>query len=176
VVVMAASEVYTLEQAEEDIAQLRGDATIKEEFQEITTLVVDGTITAAGGTSSSPTLITTDTWHSLGTLTGATINVAKYKLLSIGFVYIWIDITFGVSTGVSTLTFSNSLAAAYQPLNADADVRSPMMSLTNAAAALSRIFVGQAGGSNPGAVQMIGLAGGNYIGSYAVQFMYPVTG
>lgn len=170
-----AGEQYTLEQAEEDIADIRKEVTYQGIFFETKTLTVDGVLTATGAGSASPSLITTDTWQSLGTLTGATVNVGKYKLLATGFVYVWIDVSFGALTGGSptTITFSNTLPSGYQPLSTDTDVRA-QMSQTNAGGSLSRIFVGKNGGGSAGQVQLN--APGQVLGTYSVSFQYPVTG
>lgn len=114
-----------------------------------------------------------ETWHNLGTLTGATVNIARYRMLPTGMVYVQIDITFGVATAASTLTFSNNIPATWRPLASDVDVRAPM-AMTNGSGVIARIFVGQAGGGNPGAVQFVNLGAGNYLGTYSAEFEYPV--
>lgn len=111
-----------------------------------------------------------ETWHSLGTLAGATVNIGRYRFLPTGFVHVQIDVTFGGSTAVP-ITFSNTLPVAYRPLASDVDVRSAM-SQTNGAGGVARIFIGQAGGANPGAVQLAALS--NVIGTYSCNVQYPV--
>lgn len=116
-----------------------------------------------------------ESWHSLGTLAGATVNKARYRRMPTGMIYVQIDVTFGVLTGTSpntAITFSNTLPPAYQPLSGDVDVRSPLMGFNNASGALARIFVGKTGGASPGQVQFN--AFDKVIGSYSVEFEYPV--
>lgn len=115
-----------------------------------------------------------DVWHSLGTLAGASIGVARYKLfLTIGMVGVQVDVTFGGSTA-APINFSNTLPAAYQPLAGDVDVRAAMAQ-TNGAGALARIFVGQVGGSSPGTVTFASLASANVIGTYSASFFYTIV-
>ena len=54
------SSPYTLEQAADDIADLRGDSTTKEEYQEIGTLVVDTAMSLATVT------FVVDPWNNVG--------------------------------------------------------------------------------------------------------------
>lgn len=112
--------------------------------------------------------------HNLGTLTGATVNIAQYRMLPTGLVYVQIDITFGVATAASTLTFSNNIPATWRPLASGVDVRAPA-AMTNGSGVIARFFVGQAGGGNPGAVQFVNLGAGNYLGTYSAEFEYPAV-
>jgi hypothetical protein len=114
-----------------------------------------------------------ETWHSLGTLPGATVNYAKYRLDNNGFARVQIDVTFGVATAASTLTFSNTMSAAYRPLAADVDIRRPLAQ-NNAGGVIARIFVGQAGGAAPGQVQIAPLGAGNYLGTYSGEASWPL--
>lgn len=114
-----------------------------------------------------------ETWHSLGTLTGATVNIARYRMMPDGVVHIEIDVVWGVATAAATLTFSNTLPVAYRPLAADVDVRRPM-SMTNGAGVIARLFIGQSGGGSPGQVQIANLGAGNYIGTYSAEANYGV--
>jgi hypothetical protein len=110
-----AVDAYTLEQAEEDIAELRGDASQKEE-----NLTITGQLTATGGTAAGPTLITTDTWHDTGAMKsswGKGTGYFKYKLLADGNVQIAAK---GLTTGTvvdftEILSAANGLPAGYQP-------------------------------------------------------------
>lgn len=111
-----------------------------------------------------------ETWQSLGTLAGATVNKARYRLLPDGEVKIEIDITFGSSTALP-ITFSNTLPAAYQPPGS-VDVRSPFAQ-TNSSGSIARAFVGSAGGANSGQVMIAGFSGGA-IGTYSIYFSYSI--
>jgi hypothetical protein len=115
-------DVYTLDQAEEDIADLRGDSSTKEEFQEITTLIVDGQLTATGGTAAAPTLITTDSWNDTGAMASGWSKTGyfKYTLLANGWVGVAAKLTpDGTATnkpdGSTILSAANGLPAAYRP-------------------------------------------------------------
>lgn len=112
-----------------------------------------------------------ETWHTLGTLAGATVNLGQFRLLPTGMVVMDIDITFGVATAVP-INFSVTIPAAYRPLGS-VDVRRPMAQ-TNASGGIGRIFVGSAGGSNAGVVQFTTLGGGTAIGTYSAEISYPV--
>lgn len=110
-----------------------------------------------------------ETWHTLGTLAGATVGKARFRLLADGEVKVEIDITFGVATAVP-ITFSVTIPAAWQ-VPGSVDVRAPMAQ-TNAAGGIGRIFVGSAGGGSPGQVQFTTLGAGNAIGTYSAYFSY----
>jgi len=118
----------------------------------------------------SPGTTIEETWQSLGTLAGATVNKARYRMMPDGMVHVQVDVTFGSATAVP-ITFSNTLPVAYRPLSTDVDIRAPMAQ-TNASGALARIFVGQQGGGNPGQVQLAAI--GTVIGTYSTNFQYPV--
>lgn len=114
-----------------------------------------------------------ETWHTLGTLAGATVNLAQFRLLPTGMVHVDIDISFAVSTAwPSGVAFSVTIPAAYRPLGS-VDVRAPMAQ-TNSAGGFGRIFVGSVGGGSAGQVQFASLNGGNVIGTYSAHFDYPV--
>lgn len=114
-----------------------------------------------------------DTWHSLGTLTGATINIARYRLfLGIGMVYVQVDVNFA-SSQATPVTFSNTLPAMYQPLAGDFDVRAPM-GQNNAGGGINRLFIGQVGGASPGQVQVVGATGAAQ-GSFFAEVFYPIV-
>lgn len=116
-----ATETYTLDQAEEEVAALRSDAAAKEEQQEITTLIVDGQLTATGGTTAAPTLITTDTWQDSGALASGWSKSSGYfrwTLLSNGWVGVAINIApdgTNSTDGTTILTAANGLGPAYRP-------------------------------------------------------------
>ena len=74
---------YTLEQAEEDIANLRGQATVLSEYAEIATLVVAGVVVAQQpGTATEPQ--TQESWHLFSPLSNSwsipTNGYAKYRI------------------------------------------------------------------------------------------------
>jgi hypothetical protein len=78
-----------------------------------------GPVTATAGTAAAPTLITTDTWHTLGALgagSGYTVNNARYQLTTDGFAEIDINLTAGAATVAGVYPFANVLPAAYRPL------------------------------------------------------------
>lgn len=122
-----------------------------------------------------------ETWHSLGTLSGtgaggATINMARYRMMPDATVLIEVDISFASSTTSGTpgsITFSTTLPSAYQPSSSGTDIRCACAQ-TNASGQLSRIFVGAAGGSNPGVVQLAGFSAATWIGTYSAQVRYSV--
>lgn len=134
-----------------------------------TNAYIDGVLGFASGGSSSAEPVP-EGWHSLGSLTGATVNIARYRMMPDGMVQMQIDVTFGGNTAVP-ITFSNTIPLAYRPLASDVDVRQPMAQ-TNGAGGIARIFVGQASGAAPGQVQLAALS--NVIGTYSVSFQYPV--
>lgn len=80
-------------------------------------LLVDGLINSTAGTQASPTLITTDTWHSLGNLgvAGISLSQARYRLDINGQVQFDISGAATGSVAASQTQFPNTLPAAYQP-------------------------------------------------------------
>jgi hypothetical protein len=77
----------------------------------------NGPLQSTAGTAADPTLITTDTWHSLGSAgaTNCTLIQARYRLTAGGECEI--DIALVALAGGSTAgtyTWSNTLPAAYQ--------------------------------------------------------------
>ena len=117
------AEILSLEQHADEIAQMRGELAQKEEQQEITTLIVDGQLTATGGTAAAPTVITTDTWHTLtGFVTGWSVgNYCKYKLIEnnavrLAFSGLTPDGTLTSKADATTiLSAANGLPAGYRP-------------------------------------------------------------
>jgi hypothetical protein len=167
---MAASEVYTLEQAEEDIAGLRGEVSMLDEILitsdvQTATLEASGAVTATGGTQAAPTLITTDSWNSLGTPANVTVTRARYKLLPFGFVVVQFNVN--VTVAAATITFPNNVPAACFP---DVDIRQPL-SFNAAASAIPRAFVN----STNGQVQIVGLGGANVTGQIDGTFIYATS-
>lgn len=79
--------------------------------------VLGAGITSTAGTAAAPTLITTDTWHSLGSAgsTGCTLQQARYRLTPDGECEI--DIALVATTGGSiagTYTWGSTLPGTYQ--------------------------------------------------------------
>jgi hypothetical protein len=109
-----AGDPYTIEEAADHIGLLRGQMTTLAEYISTGTLIVTGTITATGGTPGTPTLIRTDAWQSLGTLAGYTVVIGRYRLTTDNCVELDIKVT-GSGTQATTVTFANTLPAAYQP-------------------------------------------------------------
>jgi hypothetical protein len=121
-------------------------------------LQVTGPITATGGTPANPTVIETDTWQSLGIISGAnvTINEARYRLTPQNEVEI--DIALLANTGgttAGTFTFSNTMPAKYQPLGTFLRIY-PFGYNTNipTGAQNSIIAIDGAGGPVPGRVRV----------------------
>jgi hypothetical protein len=84
-------------------------------------LQVTGPITATGGTPANPTVIETDTWQTLGIISGSncTINQARYRLTPQNEVEIDISLTANTGgTTAGTYTWSVTLPAQYTPLGA----------------------------------------------------------
>lgn len=167
---MATTETYTLEQAEEDIAELRGQVSLLDEVLITTdvqtgTLEASGVVTATGGTQATPTLITTDNWNSLGAPSGVTVTRARYKLLPFGFVVVQFNIN--VTVAAATITFPNNVATSCFP---DVDIRQPV-AFTNGASSFPRAFVN----SSTGQVQIVGLSGGNVVGQIDGTFIYATS-
>ena len=64
------------------------------------------------GTASSPTLIITDSWNSLGSLTGYTVNSGRYRLTTWGSYEIDVNVT-SLGANAANTTFSIPLPAGY---------------------------------------------------------------
>jgi len=80
-------------------------------------LAVSGAITATGGTAAAPILITTDTWHSLGTLAGYTVALAAYRLTPDGELELAISLT-GGGANAASVNFSVTLPnTGYRPVS-----------------------------------------------------------
>ncbi len=117
---MPAREPYSLEQAEDDVAEQRG---LTDKLGEIVqtgdvqtvTLEATGAVTATGGTAALPSAILTDTWHSLGAL-GAhyTVTLGRYRLTTDNCVELDIKVV-GDGLQATSVTFANVLPAAYRP-------------------------------------------------------------
>lgn len=155
------TEPWTLEQAEEEIADLRGQVDRLTEIIATVTLTVTGTLTAPDASVWSSTglamgagaVITADTWHTLGSLSHFTVARGRYRLTPEGELEIDISVTPDGANAVAT-SFANTLPAACQP---DVDLRVPAATTraVTAADAWHRVYVGGSSGANPGTVQVI---------------------
>lgn len=74
--------------------------------------LVGAPLTATDGTAANPTVITTDTWHSLGTLAGYTVTVGRYRLTTWGAYELDINVT-SLGANAANTTFSVALPAGY---------------------------------------------------------------
>jgi hypothetical protein len=80
------------------------------------------------GTGTPGTPAQSETWHSLGTLAGYTVNTGRYRMLSTGEPQLEIDVTALGANGAS-VAFSNALPSGYRPA---ADTRRSLAgSMTN---------------------------------------------
>lgn len=79
---------------------------------EPTGVIATGALTAVTGTAANPTLITTDGWHSLGTLAGYTVTVGRYRLTTWGAYELDINVT-SLGANAANTTFSVALPAGY---------------------------------------------------------------
>lgn len=73
-----------------------------------------GPVTATAGTPARPTLITTDTWHSLGALSGAsgyTVNEGRYMLTTDGMTEIDVQLVATAAAASGTYSFATALPA-----------------------------------------------------------------
>jgi hypothetical protein len=79
------------------------------------TLEATGAVTATGGTAAAPSKVLTDTWQSLGAL-GAhyTVVLGRYRLTTDNCVELDVKVT-GDGLQATTVTFANTLPAAYRP-------------------------------------------------------------
>ncbi len=78
-------------------------------------LKTDSALVATGGTAANPSLVLTDTWHSLGAL-GAhyTVTLGRYRLTADNCVELDIKVA-GDGLQATAVTFANALPAAYRP-------------------------------------------------------------
>lgn len=78
------------------------------------TMTLTGQVLSTGGTAANPTLITTDTWHSLGALSGAsgyTVNEGRYMLTTDGMTEIDVQLVATAAAAAGTYAFANALPA-----------------------------------------------------------------
>ena len=73
----------------------------------------DGTVYAANPANTA----INESWHSLGTLAGYTVNLARYRLTALGELEVQVSVT-SAGANAATVNFSAALAAAYQPASA----------------------------------------------------------
>lgn len=108
-----------------------GTATAEVNITPGNTQIVAGSLTATAGTAAAPTLITTDTWHSLGTLAGYTISEGRYRLTASGNVELDVVVS-SAGANASSTAFSVTMAAEYRPPSVN---RFPAMGTTRAVTA-----------------------------------------
>jgi hypothetical protein len=137
---MPSADLYTIEQAEDDIARLRGQVDkLTEVTGSGTPIMVNGSHIAIDPVNGGP-----ETWHSLGTLAGYTVQVGRYRLTTGNEVEIDVEVTAGGSNA-NSVVFASTMPAAYRPL---AD-RHPPLSLTGSVSSLTnqwpRLTVGANG-------------------------------
>lgn len=164
-------DLWTLEQAEDEIAEIRGQVDLMSEIvttsdvQTATleatgaasvggTLAVTGAVTATGGTQAVPTLLHTDTWQSLGSsgLAGAS-GTARYRLTIENELQISIHLSF--TAGPTSATFANALPAGYIPPANNTLGGNPFSSNAGAPVAGMRMAVN----SGTGVVQLLNIPG-----------------
>lgn len=142
------TDPYTVEQCEEDIAELRGQVDrLTEVIGNGGSIQVNVKLTATDPVNGGP-----ETWHSLGTLANYTVNIGRYRLTPDNEVEIEVDVT-AAGANAQTTTFGNTLPSAYRP---QADRRLPVSSTRNVTAGdpWPRLFVQ----SSTGQVQVIQVA------------------
>lgn len=136
-------EPYTLEQAEEDVATLRGQVDrMNEVIGTGGPIQVNISLTATDPINGGP-----ETWHSLGTLAGYTVNAGRYRLTPMNEVELDIDVTAG-GANAGTVTFQNALPSQYRQTPARGDVRLPMSTtrVVTAGDPWPRLFISQSSG------------------------------
>ncbi len=112
-----AIDPYTLEQAESDIADLRGQVDALEEFIATVQLTVTGPVTATGGTPTVPSVISTDNWNVVPSLNAGWGSTLAYTLLPLNdLVAVYAHLTCGSATTADGTTIC-SFPPAYRPQN-----------------------------------------------------------
>lgn len=115
-------EAYTLEQAESDIATLRGQVQILTEHIATSVLTVSTSFTAPDGSVWTSTGIAGDTWHSISTVSNMTINAGGYiqyrKTIEGDMVEMVVVNVTASSTadGTTIVTSGNGVASGSRPL------------------------------------------------------------
>ncbi len=107
------TDLYTLEDAESHIAQLRG---LVDRMSEIIgspggIVMIQGEAVAIDPVNGGP-----ETWHSLGTLAGYTVQAGRYRLTPENETEFDIEVT-SAGANAASVAFSNAVPAAYRPLN-----------------------------------------------------------
>jgi hypothetical protein len=106
---------YTLEQAESDIADLRGQVDALTEFIATAQLTVTGPLTATGGTPAVPSVLSTDTWNVVPSLNagwGSTLAYMLLPLTDLVAVYAHLSCASATTTDGTTIC---SFPPAYRP-------------------------------------------------------------
>ena len=114
-----AIEPYSLEQAETDLADLRGQVDALTEYTTTTTLRGAGPVTATGGTPATPTVIATDNWNVVPSLNagwGLTLAYTLLPLSDLVAVYAHLSCASATTTDGTTLC---SFPGVYRPQNTD---------------------------------------------------------
>lgn len=111
-------------------------------------IIIDGALTATGGTASTPTIIETDTWNDMtpGLLNGWTVTssqVARYRLMPDNSVWIVADLTPGTLTGGTNVWTTPSGPPSYVPASTQ-PLPCITVSSTAAAQAINAYFTIQA--------------------------------
>jgi hypothetical protein len=107
-----ATELFTLEHAEELIAELRGQVDRLSEVLGTSTgspIQVTDPLVATDPVNGGP-----ETWHTLGTLSHYTVTRGRFRLTPAGETELDIDVA-GDASNVVTTTFSVTVPAAYRP-------------------------------------------------------------
>jgi hypothetical protein len=115
---------YSLQQAQADIASLRGQLAHLAANSELLNLIIDTLLTLPDGSTWSTAglsvlapataPITADTWHTLGTLSHYTVTAGRFRFDAFGEVEFDIDVA-GDASNVGTTTFSVTIPSAYRP-------------------------------------------------------------
>lgn len=93
----------------------QGGGVFSELALSATTATLTGVpLTSLAGTAASPSKFLTDTWQSLGTLAGYTVNIGRFRLTTDNCVELDIKAT-GGGAQAQTVSFSVTLPAAYRP-------------------------------------------------------------
>lgn len=120
-----AQEPYSLEQAESDIADLRGQVDALTEYITTSQLTVTGPLTATGGTPTTPSVLSTDNWNVVPSLNAGWSSTLAYMLLPLSdLVIVWAHLNCTSATTADGTTIA-TFPAAYRPQNLTAWL--PMM-------------------------------------------------
>ncbi len=107
-----ATDLYTLELAEEHIAELRGQV---DRLNEVLGTFTGGTIQVTDPlVATDPVNGGPETWHTLGTLAGYTVSRGRFRLTPEGELELDVQATAGGANAAS-VTFSVTMPGAYIP-------------------------------------------------------------